>query len=313
MAFQTGSATNFTNLLDALRLFATANGWTQNQWTAVGSDQWLSLQKGSIYANLLASTTQIQMKGALGYSGAAAWNAQLSTHAYAPKVRDGWYGAVAWPVTYWFFQHTAPDSIEVVIRYQPTRFQYLQIGTITKYGTWPGGEYYCASSEHPTVGLDGAVVMWSKSLGYCNFPGLFWYKRGEFGYVAAPDILHCEIDSGVWGGATMAAFSESALSPLDLLVQASNHAYPLPQRSNSVFNGLTTLQPIELYAMRPDAHWSPLGRVEHVRYAIVTNHNAADIIDIGGQKWMVFPWVEKGGPNDAGGQHYGMAIKYDGP
>ena len=313
MAFQTGTASSFINLLDALRLFATANGWTQNNWSAVGSDQWLSLQKGSIYANLLASTTQIQMKGALGYSGAAAWDAQLSTHTYAPKVRDGWYGAVAWPVTYWFFQHTAPDSIEVVIRYQPTRFQYLQIGTITKYGTWPGGEYYAASSEHPTVGIDGSGAMGVQLPNQaCNFPGLFWSKSGAFGYAAAPDLLHCEIDSVVWGSAVR-GFGGGAPLPSGLLTSASEHLYPLPQRSNSAFNGLTTLQPIELYALRPDAHHSPLGRVEHVRYAIVTNHNAADIIDIGGQKWMLFPWVEKGGPTDAGGQHYGMAIKYDGP
>ncbi len=311
MAFQTGTASSFINLLDALRLFATANGWTQNQWTAVGADQWLSLQKGSIYANLLASTTQIQMKGALGYSGASAWNAQPSTHPYAPKIRDGWYGAVAWPVTYWLFQHTSPDSIEVQIRYQPTRFQYLQIGTITKYGTWPGGEYYCASSESPTVGLDGTGAMAGQVPGACNFPGLFVSKVGQFGYYAAPDIIHAEIDSFTWGSATRKAFAED--SEVGSEINAGKHAYPLPQRSNSAFNGLTTLQPIELYMRRTDSLYSPLGRVEHVRYAIVTNHNAGDIIDIGGQKWMLFPWVEKGGPNDAGGQHYGMAIKYDGP
>jgi hypothetical protein len=52
-----------------------------------------------------------------------------------------------------------------------------------------------------------------------------------------------------------------------------------------------------------------------VRYANVLNHNAADIIDIGGQKWMLFPWLEKGGSTDATPTvlHAGMAIKYDGP
>ena len=285
MAFQTGTATSFINLADALRLFATANGWTENLWAADGANQRLHLQKGSIYANFHAEATALILMGSLGYNGASAWDAQPSNHAGAkPLIRDGFYGSFSWPVTYWFFQHTAPDSIEVVIRYQPTRFQYLQIGTITKYGTWPGGEYYAASSEHPTVGIDGSGAMGVQLPNQaCNFPGLFWSKSGAFGYAAAPDLLHCEIDSVVWGSAVR-GFGGGAPLPSGLLTSASEHLYPLPQRSNSAFNGLTTLQPIELYALRPDAHHSPLGRVEHVRYAIVTNHNAADIIDIGGQK-----------------------------
>lgn len=311
MAFQTGTASSLINLLDALRLFATANGWTQNLWAAVGSDQRLHLQKGGIYANFLAEAddTDLMLKGSLGFDAGAAWNAQPSTHPYTPRLRDGWYGAITWPVTYWFFLHTDPDSISVRVRYQPTRFFMLDIGAITKYGTWPGGEYYAASSEHPTVGMDGVGQMGVQQPNqHCNFPALFWAKNRHFNYDAANDIIHCEIDSEVWGSST----TGTPMS-LNLIVQAGNHAYPLPQRSNNAFNGLTTLQPIELYARRPDNHYSPLGRIEHVRYAIVTNHNAADIIDIGGQKWMVFPWVEKGGPTDAGSQHYGMAIKYDGP
>ena len=310
MAFQTGTATSFINLLDALRLFATANGWTQNGWAAVGADQRLHLQKGTIYANFLGQAAQAQLKGSLGYNGASTWDAQPSTHAYSPKIRDGWYGAVTWPVTYWFFLHTAPDSIEVVIRYQPTRYLWLTFGAITKYGTWPGGEFFCASSEHPTVGND-AVSMAAQIPGACNYPGLFVSKLGQFGYYAAPDIIHAEIDTFTWGSATRKTFAED--SEVGSETNAGKHAYPLPQRSQSAFNGLTTLQPIELYMRRPDAHYSPLGRIEHARYAIVTNHNAADIIDIGGQKWMLFPWVEKGSAMDASGQHYGWAIKYDGP
>lgn len=311
MAFQTGTASSFINLLDALRLFATANGWTQNNWSAVGADQWLSLQKGSIYANLLASTARIQMKGALGYSGASAWNAQPSTHTPSPGMSDGWYGAVNWPVTYWFFQHAAPDSIEVVIRYQPTRHLWLQFGTITQYGTWPGGEFFAGSIDRYDRGLQGD---YSTQIGGPVLAALFWRTNAQYlGSADNNSMLHVAVDSKVWATSQRAPTGTEDGDFGYLRASASDHAYPLPQRSNSAFNGLTTLQPIELYVRRPDDHHSPLGRVEHVRYAIVTNHNAADIIDIGGQKWMLFPWVEKGGPTDAGGQHYGMAIKYDGP
>ena len=310
MAFQTGTASSFINLADALRLFATANGWTENLWAADGANQRLHLQKGGIYANFHAEAAQLILKGSLGYSGASAWDAQPSTHTPSPRIRDGWYGAVTWPVTYWFFLHTAPDSIEVVIRYQPTRVQWLTFGGITKYGAWPGGEFFCGSIDRFDRGLEGN---YSTQIGGPVLAALFWRTDAvNLGSADNNSMLHAEVDSKVW------ATSQQQPIGVDgdfgyLLASASNHAYPLPQRSLSAFNGLSALQPVEIYVRRPDAHHSPLGRIEHVRYAIVTNHNIADIIDIGGQKWMLFPWVEKGGPTDAGGQHYGMAIKYDGP
>lgn len=315
MAFQTGTASSFINLLDALRLFATTNGWTQNQWTAVGADQWLNLQKGTIVANWLASTTQVQIKGALSYSGAAAWNAQPGTHTPTPRIRDGWYGAVTWPVTYWFLLHTAPDDIVVVVRYQPTRFLYFTVGQLTKYGTYTGGEYYAASSEHATVGNDaadgaGLGAQWPSG---ANYAGLFWGRKEHSGYGANPDVLHAEVDSFTWGGTEQNFGSGDPDQAIQFFAIASIHTYPLHLRLLSAFNGLTTLQPIWVHVRRPDGLWSPVGRVEHLRYANVANHNPADVISIGGQQWILFPWTEKGGPGDSAGQHYGYAVKYDGP
>ena len=311
MPFQTGTATSFVNLLDTLRLFATGNGWTENSWVSPA----LSLQKGTIYANLNATSTELQMKGSLGYSGAAAWNAQPSTHAPTPRIRDGWYGAVTWPATYWMFSHASPDDIVVVLRYQPTRFLYFTFGQLLKYGTYTGGEYYAASSEASFVISDNSQRSQQVPTIIANFAGLFWARTSESGYDACPDVLHAEIDSFTWGGPTRKYLvsPDTPINSIQYIATASNHTYPLQNRLVSAFNGLATLQPIDVFARRPDAHYSPLGRVEHLRYANVINHNPADIIDIGGQKWMLFPWTEKGSGGDTSTQHYGYAVKYDGP
>ena len=199
MPFQTGTATSFVNLLDTLRLFATANGWTENSWVSPA----LSLQKGTIYANLNATSTELQMKGSLGYSGAAAWNAQPSTHAPIPRIRDGWYGAVTWPATYWMFIHTSPDDIVVVLRYQPTRFLYMTFGQLLKYGTYTGGEYYAASSEASIIGNDDSGQRGVPNTEqYPNIAGLFWRRTRQRHQLSIPDVLHAEIDSLTWGGPT---------------------------------------------------------------------------------------------------------------
>ena len=309
MAFQTGTASSFINLLDALRLFATANGWTQNLWADVGADKRLHLQKGGIYANFLAEAddSDLWINGSLGFDAGAAWNAQPSVmpSSQGPRMSTILQGAIAWPVTYWLFQHAAPDSIEMVIRYQPTLHQWMMFGGITKYGTWAGGEYFAASVGGSWAGTKRAFRGQVES---DAVPVLFHEQRtGGIGTHFGSN-LHAEVDSLTW-------WSDSLMAGNIAQATAARYAWPLVNRSLSAFNGLTTLQPIEIYALRLDSHHSPLGRVEHVRYCNVLNHNAGDIIDIGGQKWMLFPWLEKGGSTDwqPTTLHAGMAIKYDGP
>jgi hypothetical protein len=307
MAFQTGTATSLINLLDALRQFATANGWTQNMWAASGSDWRLHLQKGNVYANFLAQAddTELYIGGSLGYDGLQAWNAQPSMAPWRPFMSNAYNGAISWPVTYWFFNHASPDSIEVVIRYQITRYQWMTFGSLTKYGTYTGGEYYGAPFEG-TIYLQYAFD--AQNRGDVQPPVLFHNNRSfSSGSGHRNSTLHAEIDNNVWWSAQMDGGTPIAV--------ASIHVWPLVTRSVSAFNGLMTLQPIIVYAQRPDGMWSPLGRVEHLRYCNVINHSPADIIDIGGQRWMVFPWLEKGGATDATPTtlHAGMAIKYDGP
>ena len=45
MAFQTGTATDHDDLLNIIRVFAVAQGWTQNGWSVVGSGHRLHLEK----------------------------------------------------------------------------------------------------------------------------------------------------------------------------------------------------------------------------------------------------------------------------
>lgn len=307
MAFQTGTASTFINLLDALRLFATANGWTENLWALVGSDRRLHLQNGDIYANFYAEAAYLRVQGSLGFNGSSAWNAQPSMAPWEPRLHDGFNGAITWPVTYWFFSHSAPASIEVVIRYQPTRVQWLMVGELAKYGTWTGGAYFGASEERQQL-IPRAFLL---QVDGPQTPVLF-HETGDAGGVPGPrnTTLHAQIDSQVWWSSYT---GNSGGTPPQAL--ATRHCWPLVNRSLSAFNGLATLTPIVVHALRPDAHYSPLGRVEHVRYANVLNHALGDIIDIGGQRWMLFPWLEKGGATDATptALHAGMAIKYDGP
>jgi len=58
MAYQTGTSANPDQLLDALRVFAVANGWTQLRWAPDGTGQTLSLAKGGLYVHLRSAVNE---------------------------------------------------------------------------------------------------------------------------------------------------------------------------------------------------------------------------------------------------------------
>lgn len=332
MAYQTGTAADFVALLGAINTFATANGWTANMWAVDTGANWrLHLSKGSQYVNFLAvPSDSLKVIGSDGYNGASAWNAQPVSHAESCALVSGasnvWHPDVVWPITYYLFAHSSPDSVEVVIQTSPGVFQWLMFGALTKFGTWTGGAYVAASwSAAAIAGADtsnqypgNAAAFAGQNIDISNdtflrpLAPLFGHVGGNYtgsAYQAAYGThLRAALDSLTWANAR----NYSSATPS---VIADVHVYPLVGRSVSQFNGLTTLQPIWPMLRRPDNHWSILGRVEHVRYANVINHLPGQVIDLGADRWMLFPQMQKGGITDPSPSvlHAGFAVRYDGP
>ena len=69
MAYLTGSAAGPSPLLDALRVFAVTNGWTELRWGASGTGQQLSLQKGGQFVHLHSAVNEALRSGHQAVSG----------------------------------------------------------------------------------------------------------------------------------------------------------------------------------------------------------------------------------------------------
>ena len=87
MAYETGTATSPQDLLDKFRIFAAAQGWTVNRWTAEDSGQALCISKNGNYFNFNSTTSQtvringgntsctgIRMNGSDSYDSGLAWD-----------------------------------------------------------------------------------------------------------------------------------------------------------------------------------------------------------------------------------------------
>ena len=138
MAYQTGTFTDSDDLLDILRLFLIAQGWTVNQYVVEGTGYKLCIVKSGTYFALRSMTneaffstrnqTGISVAGATGFDSGATWDAQPGTHVaagsnvtlYAPMSSCNGSGGI-------YHMFGLPDSI-VVYMDSPNGSDQLMLG-----------------------------------------------------------------------------------------------------------------------------------------------------------------------------------------
>lgn len=157
MSFTSGTATSHNDLLDKLRLYLVAEGWTELAWAAgatVADSSVLSIRGPGagagkqVFINIrtLASVTagyySWEMRGAVDYDGAALWGGQ-------PSESPGWSFFNLWDdaIDYWFYVN---DRRFIVVAKVSTNYMSCHGGFILPWGTpadYPfpvmvGGDYF---------------------------------------------------------------------------------------------------------------------------------------------------------------------------
>ena len=305
MAYQTGTFASFASLKTTIETFATTNGWTLTSGI---------LHKGSVAAQLSVPDAQALQ---LDFSDAQDGVGNLiSPHVRSLFLLDNFGGPTSndsgldmqFPVTYHLFEFGAYNEIICVINYNTDYIQQMSFGEIKKYGTWLGGTYGASTASERTTnnqyfypfrlffyaasGKSSAGGMWTTNQSASNDS------------TTNPNhIIKCDIDGGEWliNSVSRAGFA------------GENRFYPssLSRPYTGVVNQ-SNLQPALAAPMilmgRPSDLVSVVGTVPNVRHVNVAHYNIADIVTIGGVKWMVFPMQIKTFSLDIG-----FAVKYEGP
>lgn len=177
MAYQTGSASSSTDLLQKLITFLVANGWTSDRSAAEGSGWTVTAHLGSNYVNLRASENEIP-----------SWAAQFGSAYYGIGMYLGtgfnsgnnWAGQAGGPQgngtghtigvgihlsagpfsNYYFFCDPSGDNVVVVCEKTPGLFVHMGWGSaFNKAGSYTGGAYFFGSASgyyagFPTAGAN---------------------------------------------------------------------------------------------------------------------------------------------------------------
>lgn len=303
MAFVTGSASSFADLLAALQNACTANGWTLSGNV---------LHKGTCFAQVTSVAQDFPCLKVLGGSGQTSGvltGASDIQGAQLGVVADGGDatippGAVpfAYPCTYDIHIHALPDEVYLVVNYGVSFYQFLGFGQSSAAGLTGTGNWYAATdaqSDRSVSRVDRRYIggyMQSDALN----GGLFMPLDGYADSSANGAVDH-QLDAATW-----------------LLEGAWRDWYTPYSRQPNQWNSESILLPVRAYAPRPDGFVSIVAELAHARFVSLGALADQQVITLGSDKWKVYPWWARGAEYDAAGDHgtytglAGHAFRYDG-
>lgn len=297
MAYETGSATDEHDLLDKLRTFLVAAGWTQNYWAAEGTGYRLHLSKGNVYANFRSATHEKvhtsnqggKMKGigfnlSTGYNASLNWSLQpgaMTTTNPAGSSTCNLLNISASVLSYYFF--TNDNNFDVMAETSSDYFNSMHGGEFTQFGSFTGKLYYtsntCAMQNNsvPTIWL-------------CDHPV---FARGNSeGYY----ITNVYADSKWWnGGITYGGTGNTLMHPFGAEDPSLSYRYYLSYGGHvgellSVppsSEGSTILLPLYFAGYQNPYNW-PFGYVPGVRVCRAEYISNGKEVIIGSDTWKIF-------------------------
>jgi hypothetical protein len=288
MAYLTGSINGFPDLLTALATACQTEGWSVSGG---------AFSKDGCTFNLTADASAISIVGAGAADSVCITSMPLAFFGFAP---------IAFPAIFHLF--ILPGEVYLVLNYNLEWFQWLAFGQSTVAGLTGTGGWYgaslCAYKSAPVWITDTSAASDSRGQPLA----LFW-TDGECNYF---------VDSGLdgqgwWNG-------QSARAGVSIIT-----LYPLLSNSPNVWNQEAILLPLRCYKRRAENKVSLTADLQHARIVRVNNYAPGQIITLGSDRWMVFPWYRKNtaapdgasmGTPSNGGDHsgtLGWALRYDGP
>ena len=313
MAYETGIPTSAADLLDKLRLFCIAQGWTVNRWTTSTGVRELCIQKGDMYFNMksvdnatllvngsnTSSKYGIAINGSDGYAGGSQWDQQPGYPVRtASATNPQWVALLPFVtsvgpfVAYHFF--AIGDNIHVEVEVTTGCFHRMGFGKLSTFGTVTGNGrfFYATVGSHETGSVSGSSWLGDHIDGsYSHDEGPF-RRPGSNASARKASAVRCNVD-GIDGWASTG--QQLTYSPTAMAATAVTYEDPVWHLKASPLNGLSPMVPIVVSIMRSDLYMSPLGVVPGIRYLDMGDLLAGEEFSLGMDTWKVFPLYQKGG------------------
>lgn len=313
MAYYSGACTSFQNLADILVEKCQAHGWTWRDGILSKGDLFVKLSvKEQIESNIRLQQQGITLTGGTGKTGATLINP-------SSRVRLGQTGIGYnvpprfFPANYHLFIFA--NEVYLVMKFETDRFYHLAFGKSSLIkntqanGLWLSANacYYRASSSRlPETIYIGKTYGGGSGTYSSSAFAPFWNRSGWSDDWSNATICH-GIGGVLWSSGTSRAYASFE---------------PLIDRLPTAHFSDSPLLPYNVYLERPENKMSLICQFANARFLRIDNHEPEQIITLGHERWMVFPFYRKDvavrdGVDGSGRSFdhtgtFGWAIRYEG-
>jgi len=312
MAYETGASTGPNDLIDKLRIFLIARGWTVNLYAAIGAGFRLHVQKAAADATVMyfnfrsaiaetgvtlitedntagagGTVTGLLVNGSTGYDVAEIWHHQpgksidASDKSFAMCMTG--MSTTAIP-SYYFFTPDA-DTVHIVVETTAGIYQFMSFGMLVKQGIITGGMFFSASfsSYEPANDYSGATG---------------WYAPNYFSACTAGQehgAVYINADATAsWRTSTGSTTSKIQWpcvvgQQANAFMSQDGLASMFWSHSPNAYNAMAAMCPIYTLLLRADNNYSLIGWPLDVRFLNTTNYDPAEELTYGAETWMAFP------------------------
>lgn len=296
VVYETGTALHANDLLDRLRVFAAANGWTVQRWAVrsdgLGSGGWaLNLQRGDLHAGLYADLGAGTLGNPGQYVGGflyPAWDAGLGNMAQANRSQLSFTNGLGSTQYTGYHFFAGAEYLHAVVEVVDGEFRHFGTGRLRRFGAVTTGGYVVNS-------------FWSYAPAH---------RASPFS-TPAHAVPWDSFDNGTGAPSVLLRADSDAVSPRYLLSAHANvnevrcgmrgqapprpDTLPAQQAQASTLTGRAVLWPILTAAARSGGLFSPLGQPPDVRFVRLDHLQPKDLLTIGTEQWMVFPVIRRDG------------------
>lgn len=317
MAYYSGQATSYQELLDVLVASCVAEGWT---W----ADGILNKNNLFILPYISTSLTTHKGPGLIIQGGTGKTGSSLVEPSLVEPRMGAIGGAVTksknvvFPCNYNIHIFTEEKITEVyfIVKFDVDKFYYLAFGEAVfsgGFGLWLTGsvpKYYNTSNSGGDQGWSISQTG-GGSNSYSYYSGPFWsneYRGGN----KNTDAIYLKGNESKWLEVS------GTLQTLDA-INASVYKAPLIARQPSVFSSESIFIPIDIFITAASSKCSLAISLNNSKYLRINNYEPEQIITLGHEKWKIYPFYRKslllpnGGNDMTHTGTFGWAIRYDGP
>lgn len=315
MAYITGSATSYDDLRTALLAACVDAGWS----LADGILSWGAAAHVRPYVS--ASTTLAEGPGLIlecgtGKSGSALTDTCTARPRLGRPAANANYVVPAFPVVYHLF--TFGSEVMLLMEHDVKKYYYLAFGVSDIPGVAGSGLWAAttAAQRYP-ASLGGARIGAELGLGgvansYGSSAGPWWSTVAT----AISDSANIISVAGSW------LVANSLSSATEGRCNAIEGLAPLLGLLPSAWSQEAILLPIRVLQTLAGNKNRVIAEVRNARYTRLDSYEPGQVITLGTERWMVFPFYAKNsavrdGVAAAGGADhtgtFGWAIRYEGP